>query len=318
MRAALALIAVIGLASPACRFGPASSVLDGANLEIIAGERVQLDVDALARTAQASAQQPLSMFVALPVGAHAGQLVIGDGDSARCAPVLATTRASGVTVLAFDAAQVPLCAAALVDAGVPDAGFVDAGFNDDAGFDDAGFADAGNDDAGFADAGFADAGFADAGFADAGFVDAGNDDAGVADAGFPDAGPPILEVFVSLTETQNDLVCLTPPHCATVTTVHADGSIVVVDHAQAPQLGTIDADDLTALIDQATSGAADTLFAGADGSCLQTGLLDRTVFERVTADGEGVQTTTDVDVTICLSGIANALQARLNLLRSLL
>ena len=286
-RPLLALVLVLAIAAVgACKVGPASSLIDGANVEVVvagtaAGEPVHIDVDAggVVKDAVAGPAEPLIVYLTLDSGQHTGTLQIGAAASAVCAALVVDVGDTGaVSVLAFDARQLPRCSAP------PDS---DAGPGDDAGSDGGGL-----DDAGLRDAGLP--------------VDAG--------LPAPDAGVPLdLGAFLSFRETVTDAVCLTPP-CTVVTTVNEDASLLVNDHG-AVTMGSVDDTDLLALAQQATGGA-DALFAGTDPTCLvSTGGL--VVLHRTVKDGSGSRTDS-VDVTTCVTGTAHSLRARLELLRSLL
>ncbi len=298
---ALVALALGGVALGGCRFGPASSVLDGANVEIVVagtadGDPVHVDFGGEVRDAVAGNANPLVVYLTLDVGEHRGSLSVGAGDAAVCA-ALDGDVGDGVTVLAFDARQLPRCAAP--DAGEPDAG---------------------EPDAGEPDAGEPDAGEPDAGEPDAGEPDAGEPDAGEPDAGEPDAGVD-TGTFVAMSETVNDAVCVDLP-CRVLTTVSSLGTVTVVDHANPATSGDIDGADLLATALQVTGSDADTLFAGDDPLCPQilANLAGLVILERTVEDPPGSDTTrTDtVDVSLCTTGIAHTLRARLELLRSLL
>lgn len=155
---------------------------------------------------------------------------------------------------------------------------------------------------------------ADAGPHDGGADDAGIEDGGPNDAGTGDAGPaPVL--LVTLAEEVLVVPCITPP-CTQTTTVNGDGDVSYVDRAAAPVTGSLDALDLEALTRSALSAEADALFAGADPSCEQVPPLEGLVVLERTRDVDGTVVTDDVDVSLCLTGIAAELRARLGVARA--
>ncbi|MBI1945472.1 MAG: hypothetical protein HYS27_07235 [Deltaproteobacteria bacterium] len=154
----------------------------------------------------------------------------------------------------------------------------------------------------------------DAGEPDAGEPDAGEPDAGEPDAGEPDAGPP-PDVFVRLEEEEQVVGCIIPP-CARITTVTADGTITYVDQGAAPRTGLLDALDLRALAARSLSAEADALFAGADAACPQLPPLDGLVVLRRTYDPGTGAVQEQADVSLCVTGVAVDLRARLALARA--
>jgi hypothetical protein len=98
--------------------------------------------------------------------------------------------------------------------------------------------------------------------------------------------------------------------------VDASGAVTFVDRATAPVLGSVELLDVEALAARVTSSDADALFSGADPSCPPSGVLQGLDVLHRSRDADGTRVTDDADISLCLTGVASELRARMGLARS--